>query len=136
MNYLNVFIAFLIFNLNVQSSGNMDNSICTQVQSSIFILIENNYSSNCNVSFLKQFDKVANYFTVLNSLQLTQKIAQPSQNLSATATTKTTDTKKPENSFDQNFQAFLTFRGRKYGGSCGIRTYDQLVKSQLLYQLS
>ena len=22
------------------------------------------------------------------------------------------------------------------GGSCGIRTYDQLVKSQLLYQLS
>ncbi len=24
----------------------------------------------------------------------------------------------------------------KYGGSCGIRTYDQLVKSQLLYQLS
>ena len=23
-----------------------------------------------------------------------------------------------------------------YGGSCGIRTYDQLVKSQLLYQLS
>jgi hypothetical protein len=49
---------------------------------------------------------------------------------------KVTDTKKPENSFDQNFQAFLTFRGRKYGGSCGIRTYDQLVKSQLLYQLS
>jgi hypothetical protein len=24
----------------------------------------------------------------------------------------------------------------KNGGSCGIRTYDQLVKSQLLYQLS
>ena len=24
----------------------------------------------------------------------------------------------------------------KSGGSCGIRTYDQLVKSQLLYQLS
>ncbi len=23
-----------------------------------------------------------------------------------------------------------------YGGSCRIRTYDQLVKSQLLYQLS
>ncbi len=26
--------------------------------------------------------------------------------------------------------------GFKNGGSCGIRTYDQLVKSQLLYQLS
>ncbi|GBH16146.1 hypothetical protein KPSA3_02084 [Pseudomonas syringae pv. actinidiae] len=26
--------------------------------------------------------------------------------------------------------------GTKNGGSCGIRTYDQLVKSQLLYQLS
>jgi hypothetical protein len=49
---------------------------------------------------------------------------------------KVTDKKKPENSFNQNFQAFLTFLGRKYGGSCGIRTYDQLVKSQLLYQLS
>ncbi len=24
----------------------------------------------------------------------------------------------------------------EYGGSCRIRTYDQLVKSQLLYQLS
>ncbi len=24
----------------------------------------------------------------------------------------------------------------KYGGSCRIRTYDQLVKSQLLYRLS
>ena len=27
-------------------------------------------------------------------------------------------------------------RGLFNGGSCGIRTYDQLVKSQLLYQLS
>uniref|UniRef100_A0A653B8E3 Uncharacterized protein n=1 Tax=Ectopseudomonas oleovorans TaxID=301 RepID=A0A653B8E3_ECTOL len=24
----------------------------------------------------------------------------------------------------------------RFGGSCRIRTYDQLVKSQLLYQLS
>ena len=32
--------------------------------------------------------------------------------------------------------AFQTFKNSKNGGSCGIRTYDQLVKSQLLYQLS
>jgi hypothetical protein len=35
--------------------------------------------------------------------------------------------KKPQ------IQRFAAFRN---GGSCGIRTYDQLVKSQLLYQLS
>ena len=27
-------------------------------------------------------------------------------------------------------------KGVKFGGSCRIRTYDQLIKSQLLYQLS
>jgi hypothetical protein len=49
---------------------------------------------------------------------------------------KVTDTKKPENSVNQNFQASHTFKEGQYGGSCRIRTYDQLVKSQLLYQLS
>ena len=29
-----------------------------------------------------------------------------------------------------------TYHHGENGGSCGIRTYDQLVKSQLLYQLS
>ena len=31
---------------------------------------------------------------------------------------------------------FAWFRRTEYGGSCRIRTYDQLVKSQLLYRLS
>ena len=31
---------------------------------------------------------------------------------------------------------FVGLPGFEDGGSCGIRTYDQLVKSQLLYQLS
>ena len=31
---------------------------------------------------------------------------------------------------------FKDYFEAKNGGSCGIRTYDQLVKSQLLYQLS
>ena len=44
---------------------------------------------------------------------------------------------------DKKNPEILTFVGLpdflncyKNGGSCGIRTYDQLVKSQLLYQLS
>jgi hypothetical protein len=31
---------------------------------------------------------------------------------------------------------FMGLPDFRNGGSCGIRTYDQLVKSQLLYQLS
>ena len=43
--------------------------------------------------------------------------------------------------FDQCFWPLIlrfdsSITGFKNGGSCGIRTYDQLVKSQLLYQLS
>ena len=33
-------------------------------------------------------------------------------------------------------RTFVGLPGFEDGGSCGIRTYDQLVKSQLLYQLS
>ncbi len=43
-------------------------------------------------------------------------------------------TKKPKAL--ANFRFFLASCEAKYGGSCRIRTYDQLVKSQLLYQLS
>ena len=36
----------------------------------------------------------------------------------------------------QPFKIQTQRTGFKNGGSCRIRTYDQLVKSQLLYQLS
>lgn len=59
--------------------------------------------------------------TGLEERPLLLPIGQHSEN-------KGTETKKP------------TFAGGlfrlEYGGSCRIRTYDQLVKSQLLYQLS
>ena len=45
-------------------------------------------------------------------------------------------TKKPDALTTRTSGSFITFRRRMFGGSCGIRTYDQLVKSQLLYQLS
>ena len=43
-------------------------------------------------------------------------------------------TKKTESPCE--LSVFSGFLRSEYGGSCRIRTYDQLVKSQLLYQLS
>ena len=53
------------------------------------------------------------------------------------------DSGKIQKLMDEKKAGVLIFMGLpafqncfEYGGSCRIRTYDQLVKSQLLYQLS
>ncbi|RMN06904.1 hypothetical protein ALQ65_01507 [Pseudomonas syringae pv. coriandricola] len=44
--------------------------------------------------------------------------------------------KKSDAKKNLEIRIFMGLPDFRNGGSCGIRTYDQLVKSQLLYQLS
>jgi hypothetical protein len=44
--------------------------------------------------------------------------------------------KKQQTKKNPRIHTCVDLSGFEDGGSCGIRTYDQLVKSQLLYQLS